>query len=59
MNTQREFDVWRSDDGRWKATEAVLRFVDHCDAPYSFSTHMQRVEAVNAREALNNVRKHT
>ncbi|MNJ73041.1 hypothetical protein D3C77_697770 [compost metagenome] len=57
MSERREFDVWRSDDGRWKATEAVLRFVDHCNAPYTFSTHVQRVDAVSAREALNIVRK--
>ncbi|WP_274644344.1 hypothetical protein [Pseudomonas serbica] len=57
MSDQREFDVWKSDDGRWKATEAVSRFVDDHDAPYTFSTHVQRVDAVCARDALNTVRK--
>ncbi|CAD0264195.1 hypothetical protein DENIT_20081 [Pseudomonas veronii] len=57
MVTLREFDVWKSDDGRWKATEAALRFVDHSDAPYPFSTHEQRVDAATAREALSIVRR--
>jgi hypothetical protein len=57
MSELREFDVWKSDDGRWKATEAVSRFVDDSDAPYTFSTHVQRVDAVCARDALNAVRK--
>jgi hypothetical protein len=56
MSDLREFDVWKSDDGRWKATEATLRFVDHGDAPYTFSTHVQRVEATSARKALSDVR---
>lgn len=51
--TQRQYDVWKSDDGRWKATEAVSRFVSDCDAPYTFSTHVQRVDAATAREALS------
>lgn len=57
MGIRREFDVWKSDDGRWKATAAVLRFVDNQDAPYTFSTHVQRVDAVCARDALSIVRK--
>jgi hypothetical protein len=56
MSALREFDVWKSDDGRWKATEAVSRFVDDSDAPYTFSTHVQRVDAACARDALNAVR---
>lgn len=51
--TRLEFDVWKSDDGRWVATEAVARFVDDGDAPYSFATHVQRVGAATAREALS------
>jgi hypothetical protein len=57
MSKQREYDVWKSDDGRWKATEAVSRFVDDNDAPYTFSRHVQRVDAACARDALNTVRK--
>lgn len=57
MESLREFDVWKSDDGRWTATEGVVPFVDDKDAPYSFSTHVQRVEASGAREALSIVRK--
>jgi hypothetical protein len=57
MSACREFDVWKSDDGRYKATVAVLRFVDNSDAPYSFSTHVQRVDAASARAALHSVRK--
>lgn len=57
MDSLREFDVWRSDDGRWVATETVSAFVDDSDAPYSFSTHVQRVDASGARAALNVVRK--
>lgn len=53
MNTLREFDVWKSDDGRWKTTEAKLALVDHSNAPYSFSTHVQRVDACSASQALN------
>ena len=57
MNELQEFDVWKSDDGRWTVTEAVVGFVSDSDAPYSFSTHVQRVEAAGARKALNAVRK--
>ena len=53
MNNLREFDVWKSDDGRWKTTEAALSFVDHHDAPYSFSTHVQRVDACSPNQALS------
>jgi hypothetical protein len=57
MSKPLEYDVWKSDDGRWKATEAVSRFADDSDAPYTFSTHVQRVDAACARDALNTVRK--
>lgn len=53
---QTEYDVWRSDDGRWKCTKAVSPFVDHDDAPYTFSEHVQRVFSSSARSALNSVR---
>lgn len=57
MPVNREFDVWKSDDGRWKATAASSPFVDDRDAPYTFSRHVQRVDAGNGREALSRVRK--
>lgn len=57
MHILLEFDVWKSDDARWKATPAVSRFVDNTDAPYTFSEHVQRLEAISARDAVRCARK--
>lgn len=47
-----EFDVWSNADGHLTATPAAREFVDDGDAPYSFSRHELRVDALNRRDAL-------
>ncbi|MEI8659284.1 hypothetical protein [Vibrio sp. Hal054] len=49
-----DIDVWANDDGQLTATQATVpaSHVHDDQAPYGFTKHVWRVDAVNGRAAM-------
>ncbi|MFT5715922.1 MAG: hypothetical protein ACI9T7_000095 [Oleiphilaceae bacterium] len=52
-----EYDVCSDNDGRIKSEIAKKLLVDDMDAPYPYSTHEIRVNAVDGNDAIRQFRQ--